>query len=113
MPKTVVRGNRVTITVTFRDYDGSVLVVSAANLTLSYDKLGRTHKDTVALVAGANNSWSYEFDTANCGSGEVFWSARAVDPTAAEDGCFVVRANQANPSPTMASTLNDGDILNG
>lgn len=99
MAKTVItRGNTVYFSFTFYDENDDEALVDSATLTLTYP--GRDHvvTETVNLVDGPGETWTYAWDCTKSRTGWVEYHAHALDQSyqLAEDGRFRLRANRAN-----------------
>ena len=93
----VTRGNIVKWTATPKDVDGNVTTPVSVTLYLA-DVNGVAIGSPLPMVniAGA---WSVEWDSSAMATTPLFWSIRAVSPSAAADGRIEITANPANPAP--------------
>jgi hypothetical protein len=68
----------------------------SAMLHLSYMDEGTRVEDHIEF-AETSEAWSAEWDSTAADAGRVQWSARSLNPAAAADGDFDLKANLANP----------------
>lgn len=94
----VIRGNIVDITATFVDVDEVEVLPTSADVIFNYlTSAGtRTNSDPVAMETNSDGLYAATWSSADAYPGRVYWSVRATDPEAAEDGYFDIVANLAN-----------------
>jgi len=98
----IFRGNEVLFTATPLDEDGVAVVPSTITLYLNYvSATGRSGTSIVMDMQSTSGPWTAEWDTSAANPtaypGIVYYSVRAVSPSASEDGEFELDANPANP----------------
>jgi hypothetical protein len=91
------RGNTVLFTSTPVDVDGNAVMPASVTLHLSYPNgIGRTLLVISMTPQSTDGPWIVEWDSTVSGRGIVYYSVRALDPNATEDGDFMLEANVAN-----------------
>jgi hypothetical protein len=95
MLTTTVRGNAVVFTATPVDATGAPTTPQAVAIYLAYGQ-GAVRKAEVAMTL-TGGVWTGTWDSEGAPAGVVYWSVRASNPDAAEDGEFTLTANPANP----------------
>lgn len=95
--ETVIRGNVVTFSVGFTDFQG--VPVLPTNVVLHIQYLDDTTKVLVVLqMNNVGDVYTCNWDTNGVSAPTtVNWSIRATAPDAADDGTFELTANWANP----------------
>ena len=106
MPKKVIRGNPVTVTVNFLNSAGQPLSAQPNKVTLYLHytlNTGAFQTDNLSMTYTTNVGWQATWNSAQAESGDIDYSAQGVDssgnPMCAEDGTFELIANRANPDP--------------
>lgn len=93
----VIRGNTVELTSVFTDADGGPLNPSSAVAVVNFKNAGGDREsETVPMSEQSDGAWLGLWNSSNARPGRVYWSVRAENPSAAEDGQFDLRANLAN-----------------
>lgn len=97
----IIRGNEVLFSTTFTDADGDAVIPSSVILDLNYlVDTTRTYRTLIMTVS--DGTWSARWDSEEASKGRVYWSIRADNPPAADEGYFELKANPANPDPGSA-----------
>ena len=96
--KTVIRGNSIQFTATFRDANNDIVTPSVPTLTLHYKSNNAYINSTANMVSGASNTWSATWDSSNADVGIVQWHITGGSGVSiAEDGEFRIMGNDSNP----------------
>ncbi len=98
----IFRGNEILFTATPLDEDGNAVVPDTITLYLNHvTATGRTTISIDMDLSVSGGPWTASWDTAAANPtaypGIVYYSVRAADPSASEDGEFELDANPANP----------------
>jgi hypothetical protein len=103
----VVRGNVVLWVVQFTGVDGDPVIPDAVSVFVDYrtSEIDDTVRETIEIAMDEDSEGTFTADwtTTGAAAGRAFWSVRATNPDAAEDGVIQLKANPANPDP-VAST---------
>ncbi len=99
----VIRGNVVTWSASFADAAGTPVVPGAVSVFVDYrtsesDDTER-QTDEIVMDEDSDGNFTADWSTVVAAPGRAFWSVRASDPDAAEDGVIKIKANPANPDP--------------
>lgn len=95
---TIVRGNLIAFETSFLDAEG--VPISPASVTVKVDFIdgsGSRTDATLTMSEDTDGEWSAAWDSSEAAEGRVYWSVRAYDPPAADQGFFQLAANRANP----------------
>jgi hypothetical protein len=99
----VTRGNVIEFSATFLDENGDPVTPTSASVFVNYrtSETDGTARDTIEIELDEDSDGNFtgSWATEDAAAGRVFWSVRANDPDAAEDGVIKLRANPANPDP--------------
>lgn len=94
----IVRGNVVTFTASFKDATGAPVVPTTVDIYLTWAADPASAQTLNMTLLPDNATFQVEWSTDGLGNPSlVFWSLRASDPSAAQDGSFTLTANAANP----------------
>jgi len=100
----VTRGNVIEFSATFLDENGNPISPGSASVFVNYrtSETDGTQRATIEIEMDEDSDGNFtgSWETVDAAAGRVFWSVRAADPDAAEDGVIKLRANPANPDPT-------------
>lgn len=99
--QTIYRGNEIVFTANPLDEDGNPVAPDSVGLYLNYvTASGRTTTGPLTMsVDVSGDGWTFAWDTASAGAlpGIVYYTTRAVNPSADQDGSFYLDAFPSNP----------------
>ncbi len=97
------RGNVVSWSAHFADVDGVEVIPESVSVFVDYrtSEADDTLRDTIeiAMSQESDGMFTATWSTVGAAPGRAFWSVRASNPDAAEDGSIELKANPANPDP--------------
>lgn len=97
----IYRGNEILFTANPLDEDGNPVVPDSVSLYLNYvTASGRTTTSAMPMsVDVSGDGWTTAWDTSSASAlpGIVYYTARAVNPSADQDGSFYLDAFPSNP----------------
>ncbi len=100
----VIRGNMVSWLVQFTGVDGDPVIPDSVSVFVDYrtSEIDDTLRDTIEIAMDEDSEGNFTADwtTTGASAGRAFWSIRATNPDAAEDGVIILKANPANPDPS-------------
>lgn len=95
---TIVRGNLIAFETSFLDAEGAPISPGSVTVTVDFiNGSGERVSDTLTMSEDTDGEWSAAWDSSEAAEGRVYWSVRAFDPPAADQNCFQLAANRANP----------------
>lgn len=98
LTETIVRGNVVVFSISFSDVEGLEMSPVSVDLSVNFvNGSGQRVSDAVTMTEDTDGEWSASWDSSEADAGRVYWSIRAYDPPAADQGFFLLAANRANP----------------
>lgn len=97
MDVTFISGNILQFSTQFYNPTGNPITPDSATLTLRTATLNAPSVTvTIPMTAGLDNTWMATWDTTGFAIGVIFWSVKAVNPHAADEGSFELTGNWAN-----------------
>lgn len=95
---TIVRGNLIAFETSFLDAEGVPISPASVTVTVSFlDGSGERISEPLTMSEDTDGEWSAAWDSSEAAEGRVYWSVRAYEPPAADQGYFHLAANRANP----------------
>src|SRR5436190_19327705 len=96
----VTRGNVIEFSATFLDENGEPVTPASASVFINYrtSETDGSERDTIEIELNEDSDGNFtgSWPTVDAAAGRAFWSVRASDPDAAEDGVIKIKANPAN-----------------
>lgn len=95
----IFRGNEVLFTATVLDDTGAAATPDSVSLYLNYVVAGGRTTTAPMGMTLADSAWTVSWDTTGTGAlpGIVYYTVRAVNPSADQDGSFYLDAFPSNP----------------
>jgi hypothetical protein len=98
MTVTYTRGDTLEFSVAFEDFNGNLVLPTGAFMEVSYVDRSRVKQRTRIEMSAASLTMIAFWDSAVAYPGVISWYAASEDiNVAAQEGTFVLEANDANP----------------